>query len=122
MNCNHSKRTSFETRWASGVNCADCGERLETNRDQDEIARAVPKPGRQAGIRLKDDSPWIIASPAENRAAHVRSENTRVDEYFEKDGECDLVRVLFPVWRRAEVIRGMAGERLRGQLASSRRI
>lgn len=41
MSCNHLNKTVFETRWARGVNCADCGARLETHRDQDSIEAAT---------------------------------------------------------------------------------
>ena len=41
MKCKHENQTRFSTRWASGTNCADCGARLETNRNQEEIERAT---------------------------------------------------------------------------------
>ena len=69
MNCKHKKVTAFQTRWASGVNCDDCGERLETHRDKDAIEAAT------AGTMRKQLSKGNLERARERDLTHDRMDD-----------------------------------------------
>lgn len=66
MECRHERTRKFSTRWASGINCLDCGERLETIRDTAEIEKATK------GVTRKITQKGNLQRARERDATHDR--------------------------------------------------
>ena len=93
MKCRHERKRAFSTRWASGVNCLDCGKRLETHRDQAEIDKATD------GVTRKARSKGNLERAEERDATRDRIDDpatwAKATEQDKKDVELDESDIAF---------------------------